>query len=70
MKKYRVSIINWNIENNKERLKAISERYVEGIKNARAICPQLHYSRNANCWIAYQGNYEYVVSEVPYRRNY
>lgn len=47
MNKYRVSIIDWSIKNDKTRLKHMVTKYVNGIKEAREICPSLHYCRNA-----------------------
>lgn len=64
MKKYRISIIDWSIANDKARLRNIVTKYVTGIKEARKLCPPLHYCRNANAWFSYKNELEYVVCEV------
>ena len=64
MKKYRVSIIDWSIENDRTRLNKIITKYVTGLKAVRELCPPIHYNRNANAWMGYNGHLEYIACEI------
>ena len=60
VKTYRVGVIDWNEKNGK----IISERYIKSLAEVRRQYKKnWHYSRNGKCWIAYEGDYEYMAVE-------
>lgn len=51
MKKYRYSVIDWNV---KRQNKVIMQSYVDGLANVRKVCPvPLHYSQKSKAFLGF-----------------
>ena len=65
MKKYRCALIDFSINNKNPYKKIVFEKYANGIKQARSFSNiPIHYSNNAKCFIGWNGNKNYMVTEL------
>ena len=61
MKTYRVSVLDFN----RKRPCVVSQKYVKGLAEARALVPvKMRYCRAAHAFSGYDGKYEYWFMEV------
>lgn len=64
MKKYRVCLIDFDIKS--DRNKIVFTKYADGLKDARAIYPDIkvHYSYNTKCFIGWKNNKNLLISKI------
>ena len=63
MKKYRCALIDFDIKNDNKKI--VFTKFANGIKEARTFSNiPIHYSNNCKCFIGWNGNKNYIVSEI------
>lgn len=63
MKKYRCTLIDFNIKANNKKI--VWTKFANGLQEARRLCAiPVSYSNNCKCFTGWNGNKNYIVTEI------